>query len=82
MKPAQGSSESPIYSKTNPADTPILTLALTSAVIPLPQVEELADTRFAQKIPHLAGVGLASISGGQRRPSACMPIQRYWLLMD
>ena len=56
----------PIYSKTNPADAPILTLALTSALIPLPQVEELADTRFAQKISQLPGVGLVSISGGQR----------------
>ncbi len=56
----------PIYSKTNPADTPILTLALTSKILPLPQVEELADTRLAQKISQLPGVGLVSISGGQR----------------
>ena len=56
----------PIYSKTNPADTPILTLALTSKFLPLPQVEELADTRLAQKISQLPGVGLVSISGGQR----------------
>src|ERR1700745_2422588 len=56
----------PIYSKTNPADTPILTLALTSKTIPLPQVEDLADTRLAQKIAQLPGVGLVSISGGQR----------------
>jgi multidrug efflux pump len=56
----------PIYSKTNPADTPILTLALTSKTIPLPQVEDLADTRLAQKIAQLPGVGLVNISGGQK----------------
>src|ERR1017187_6353277 len=56
----------PIYSKTNPADAPILTLALTSNTLPLPQVEEMADTRLAQKISQLPGVGLVSISGGQR----------------
>jgi multidrug efflux pump len=56
----------PIYSKTNPADAPILTLALTSQSLPLSQVEDLADTRFAQKIAQLPGVGLVSISGGQK----------------
>ncbi len=56
----------PIYSKVNPADAPILTLALTSDLLPLPKVEDLADTRFAQKISQLPGVGLVSISGGQR----------------
>ncbi|HEY3309947.1 MAG TPA: MdtB/MuxB family multidrug efflux RND transporter permease subunit [Desulfuromonadaceae bacterium] len=56
----------PVYSKVNPADTPILTLALTSDSLPLPKVEDLADTRFAQKISQLPGVGLVSISGGQR----------------
>jgi len=56
----------PIYSKSNPADTPILTLALSSKSIPLSQVEDLADTRFAQKISQLPGVGLVSISGGQK----------------
>ncbi len=56
----------PIYSKTNPADTPILTLALTSETIPLSQVEDLADTRLAPKISQLSGVGLVSISGGQK----------------
>jgi len=56
----------PIYSKTNPADAPILTLSLTSDSLPLPDVEELADTRLAQKISQLPGVGLVSISGGQR----------------
>ncbi|HET8611027.1 MAG TPA: MdtB/MuxB family multidrug efflux RND transporter permease subunit [Burkholderiales bacterium] len=56
----------PIYSKVNPADAPILTLALTSKSLPLPQVEDLADTRLAQKISQLSGVGLVSISGGER----------------
>ncbi len=56
----------PIYSKTNPADTPILTLALSSKTIPLSQVEDFADTRFVQKISQLPGVGLVSISGGQK----------------
>ncbi|HYA40159.1 MAG TPA: multidrug efflux RND transporter permease subunit [Syntrophobacteraceae bacterium] len=56
----------PVYSKVNPADAPILTLALTSNTLPLFQVEDLADTRFAQKISQLPGVGLVSISGGQR----------------
>ena len=56
----------PIYSKSNPADTPIITLALTSADLPLSQVEDLADTRLAPKISQLPGVGLVSISGGQK----------------
>ncbi|HEY3327971.1 MAG TPA: MdtB/MuxB family multidrug efflux RND transporter permease subunit [Novimethylophilus sp.] len=56
----------PIYSKVNPADAPILTLALTSKTLPLIKVEDMADTRLAQKISQLSGVGLVSISGGQR----------------
>jgi multidrug efflux pump len=56
----------PIYSKTNPADAPVLTLAITSDSIPLSQVEDLVDTRLAPKISQLAGVGLVSISGGQK----------------
>ncbi|MEQ1793202.1 MAG: MdtB/MuxB family multidrug efflux RND transporter permease subunit [Nitrospira sp.] len=56
----------PVYNKVNPADAPILTLALTSSTLPLSQVEDLAETRFAQKISQLAGVGLVSLSGGQR----------------
>jgi multidrug efflux pump len=56
----------PIYSKVNPADAPILTLALTSKSLPLAKVEDLADTMLAQKISQLPGVGLVSISGGQR----------------
>ncbi len=56
----------PVYSKVNPADAPILTLAVSSASLPLTKVEELADTRLAQKISQLPGVGLVAISGGQR----------------
>ena len=56
----------PIYSKVNPADAPILTLALTSPTLPLSQIEDLAETRFAQKISQLSGVGLVSLGGGQR----------------
>src|SRR4029077_17810843 len=56
----------PIYSKINPADAPIITLALTSKTLPLSKVEDFADTRFAQKISQLPGVGLVSISGGQK----------------
>jgi multidrug efflux pump len=56
----------PIYSKTNPADAPVLTLAITSSSLPLPQVEDLVDTRLAPKISQLSGVGLVSISGGQK----------------
>jgi len=56
----------PIYSKVNPADAPILTLALTSDSLPLTKVEDLADTTLAQKISQLPGVGLVSISGGQK----------------
>jgi multidrug efflux pump len=56
----------PIYSKVNPADAPILTLAMTSDTLPLSKVEDLADTALAQKISQLPGVGLVSISGGQK----------------
>jgi multidrug efflux pump len=56
----------PIYTKTNPADAPILTLALSSTTLPLSKVEDLADTRLAQKISQLSGVGMVSISGGQK----------------
>ena len=56
----------PIYSKTNPADAPVLTLAFTSNSIPLSQVEDLVDTRLAPKISQLNGVGLVTISGGQK----------------
>jgi multidrug efflux pump len=56
----------PIYNKVNPADAPILTLGITSATIPLPKVEDLVDTRLAQKLSQIPGVGLVSISGGQR----------------
>ena len=56
----------PIYSKVNPADAPIITLAITSATLPLPKIEDLVDTRLAQKLSQLSGVGLVSIGGGQR----------------
>jgi len=56
----------PIYAKVNPADAPILTLGITSKTLPLTQLEDLADTRMAQKISQLEGVGLVSVSGGQR----------------
>ena len=56
----------PIYSKTNPADAPVLTMAVTSKFLPLSQVEDLVDTRVAPKISQLSGVGLVSISGGQK----------------
>jgi multidrug efflux pump len=56
----------PIYSKTNPADAPVLTLAITSSSMPLSQVEDLVDTRLAPKISQLSGVGLVTISGGQK----------------
>jgi multidrug efflux pump len=56
----------PIYSKINPADAPVLTLALTSQTLPLSRVQDLADTRLAQKISQLPGVGLVSLGGGQK----------------
>src|ERR1700730_11149268 len=56
----------PIYAKVNPADAPILTLSVSSKTMPLTQVEDFVDTRLAQKISQLPGVGLVSISGGQR----------------
>ncbi|WHZ13036.1 MAG: Multidrug efflux system MdtABC-TolC, inner-membrane proton/drug antiporter MdtB (RND type) [Burkholderiaceae bacterium] len=56
----------PIYNKVNPADAPIMTLAITSATLPLPQVHDLVDTRMAQKLSQVSGVGLVTLSGGQR----------------
>src|SRR5277367_3850618 len=56
----------PIYAKVNPADAPVLTLGITSNVMPLTQVEDLADTRVAQKISQIKGVGVVSVTGGQR----------------
>lgn len=56
----------PIYSKINPADAPVLTLALTSSTLPLTRVQELADTRLAQKLSQIKGVGLVSVAGGRR----------------
>src|SRR5579862_2543960 len=62
----QGLPNPPTYNKINPADAPILTLSLTSDSMPLSKVEDLTDTTLAQKISQLTGVGLVSISGGQR----------------
>ena len=56
----------PVYNKVNPADSPVLTLAVTSETVPLPRVHDLVDTRVAQKLAQLPGVGLVSIAGGQR----------------
>ena len=56
----------PIYNKVNPADTPVITLAVTSASLPLPQLHDLVDTRMAQRLAQISGVGLVSIAGGQR----------------
>src|ERR671922_64508 len=56
----------PVYSKVNPADAPVLTLALTSDALPLRDVQSLADTRLSPKISQLPGVGLVTISGGQK----------------
>lgn len=56
----------PIYSKVNPADPPIMTLAITSTILPMTQVADLVETRIAQKISQISGVGLVNLSGGQR----------------
>src|SRR5579871_3969966 len=56
----------PVYAKVNPADAPVLTLGITSRVMPLTEVEDLADTRIAQRVSQLKGVGVVSLSGGQR----------------
>ena len=56
----------PVYNKVNPADTPVLTLAISSETLPLPQVHDLVDTRMAQKIAQISGVGLVTLAGGQR----------------
>src|ERR1700761_5614491 len=58
--------EPPVYAKVNPADAPVITLAISSSSLPITTVEDLADTRIAQKISQLSGVGLVSISGGHR----------------
>ncbi len=56
----------PVYNKVNPADTPVMTLAISSPSMPLPQVNDLVDTRMAQKLAQISGVGLVSLAGGQR----------------
>jgi multidrug efflux pump len=76
----------PVYSKVNPADAPIITLALTSETLPLSKVEDFAETRLAQKISQLSGVGLVSISGGQkpavRVQANPVALSRYGLAME
>src|SRR5438094_3364330 len=76
----------PVYSKVNPADAPVLTLALTSPTLPLTKVEDFADTRLAQKISQLSGVGLVTISGGQkpavRIQANPIALSRYGLGME
>ncbi|MBC3465080.1 MdtB/MuxB family multidrug efflux RND transporter permease subunit [Pseudomonas sp. RW10S2] len=57
----------PVYNKVNPADTPVLTLAISSGTMPLPKLNDLVDTRVAQKIAQISGVGMVSIAGGQRQ---------------
>lgn len=56
----------PVYSKVNPADPPIMTLAVTSSAMPMTQVEDMVETRVAQKISQVTGVGLVTLAGGQR----------------
>lgn len=56
----------PVYNKVNPADAPVMTLAVTSSSVPLPQVRDLVDTRMAQRLSQISGVGLVSVAGGQR----------------
>ncbi len=56
----------PVYNKVNPADTPVITLAITSETLPLPRLHDLVDTRMAQKLAQISGVGMVSIAGGQR----------------
>ncbi|WP_306580480.1 MdtB/MuxB family multidrug efflux RND transporter permease subunit [Pseudomonas sp.] len=57
----------PVYNKVNPADTPVLTLAISSKTMPLPKLNDLVDTRVAQKLAQISGVGMVSIAGGQRQ---------------
>ena len=63
----------PVYNKVNPADTPVITLAISSASIPLPRVRDLVDTRMAQKLAQLNGVGMVSLAGGKK------PAVRIWV---
>jgi multidrug efflux pump len=76
----------PVYNKVNPADAPVLTLALTSQTLPLTKVEDFADTRLAQKISQLSGVGLVSVSGGEkpavRIQANPMALSRYGLGLE
>lgn len=66
----------PLYNKVNPADQPVISLAVTSPTIPLPQVRDLIDLRVAQKLSQVTGVGLVSIAGGSAQPFVFKSIQR------
>jgi multidrug efflux pump len=68
----------PIYSKVNPADAPIMTLAMTSDTLPLPKLQDMVDTRVAAKISQIQGVGLVTISGGQRPAVRIQANRRRW----
>ena len=72
----------PIYAKFNPADAPILTLALSSTTLPLTQLEDLSEVRLAQKISEEPGVGFVGISGGNVQPSAFSSMPQRWRLTD
>jgi multidrug efflux pump len=68
----------PVYNKVNPADTPVLTLAITSKTMLLPKLNDLVDTRMAQKIAQISGVGMVSIAGGQRQAVRIKVNPRPW----
>jgi len=70
----------PIYAKVNPADTPVITLAITSKTMPLTEVQRLVDTRLAQKLSQVAGVGLVRLAGDNVRRFASRPTSRRWLI--
>ena len=70
----------PVYSKVNPADAPIMTLALTSDTLPLDKIEDAADTNLAQKISQVTGVGMVSIAGGQKPSVRVQANLRNWRL--
>jgi multidrug efflux pump len=68
----------PLYSKVNPADAPVLTLAITSPSLPVIRVNDLVENRLAPKLSQVKGVGLVAIAGGRRRPCASRPTRRRW----
>ncbi len=68
----------PVYAKVNPADAPVLTMAISSDTLPLTEVQNLVNTRLAQKISQVPGVGLVTLAGGSGRPCASRPTPRRW----